>query len=358
MKTKNLERKYIKTKKNITKKIKNSSKNKFLNKLKDGFFIDGHLHLIPKVRLNTFYIHKPDNDYMHYLQSMNYDIIKYKKLIKLTDWKPDGIVPCTIQPTNFFTKIKETDLITEMDRKFILGYQAAIPVHNGKIGVNTFLNSIKKYKNLIKIARILLSHESICENITKNLDPKIFMEGLNELGKHNIIWKWSGDKSHFKFILDLTEKCKNTKFIIDHMLLSSKSKDFLFKEWQKCMLKLSKLKNIVGIDISGLMQIKKTKKINKSYLKVFIKETINIFGYEKIIIGSNWPVDFSLSYKSNNYLTRKNKINTNVVKTYNEIFNIIYECCKELNLSNKAICDIFRNNIITICNLNMKVKYI
>ena len=295
---------------------------------------------------------------MHYLQSMNYDIIKYKKLIKLTDWKPDGIVPCTIQPTNFFTKIKETDLITDMDRKFILGYQAAIPVHNGKIAVNTFLNSIKKYKNLIKIARILLSHESICENITKNLDPKIFMEGLNELGKHNIIWKWSGDKSHFKFILDLTEKCKNTKFIIDHMLLSSKSKDFVFKEWQKCMLKLSKLKNIVGIDISGLMQIKKTKKISMSYLKVFIKETINIFGYEKIIIGSNWPVDYSLSYKSNNYLTRKNKINTNVVKTYNEIFNIIYECCKELNLSNKAICDIFRNNIITICNLNMKVKYI
>ena len=68
------------------------------------------------------------------------------------------------------------------------------------------------------------------------------MEGLNELGKHNIIWKWSGDKSHFKFIFDLTQNIKNTKFIIDHMLLTAKSKELSFKEWQTFMLKISKLK--------------------------------------------------------------------------------------------------------------------
>ena len=90
---------------------------------------------------------------MHYLQSMNYDLIKYKQLIKLTVEAVWYSSACTIQPTNFFMKIKETNLITDMDKKFILGYQAAIPVHNGKIAVNTFLQSIKKYKNLIKVAK-------------------------------------------------------------------------------------------------------------------------------------------------------------------------------------------------------------
>ena len=353
-------RKIKKKNKNKNKTLKkNCLHDKFLNQLKKNFFIDAHLHIIPENNQKGIHIEKDDNDYFSYLQLVNFSLVKYKELIHSTSWNPQAIVPCTIQPTNFFMKIKETHLVSNQS-KFVVGYQAPIPVQYGKLGVETFLNSINKNKNLIKVARILLANESICENVTKSLNVKKFKEGLDELGKHNIKWKWNGDITHFQLIKNLTKKCKNTKFIIDHMLLTAFSKEIIFDIWKKNMLLLSKFKNVVGVDIAGIFQIMRERKFKKTTIKRFIKETIIIFGYNKIIIGSNWPIDQHelKKFKDLKKLSLPNHLSKKVKNIYNQTFDIIYDCCKELKLSNNKICDIFRNNVIQIYELNCKIQYI
>ena len=99
---------------NKTGKIsKASNKNKFIHKLKHNFFIDGHLHFMFKEVL----LGKEDNKEYTDLP-INYDHTKYQKLIAHTNWKPDGIVPCNIQSSDFFYKVEETALLLKKAKTY------------------------------------------------------------------------------------------------------------------------------------------------------------------------------------------------------------------------------------------------
>jgi len=328
------------------------NKNSLSYKIKKNFFIDGHMHYLFPNNATNILLGKPDNKGYEQLPNEN-NHKKYMSLIQKTNWKPDGIVACNIQPTDVMYKIKETaDILKEAKKnKLIKGFMAAIPVYMGKIGVDTFFDGLKNYKsnldlNLIKIARLDLTSESICSVDNKNFDSKLFEEGLNELGKRNILWKWNSADTNWSTVNKLTKKCKNTKFIVDHLLLTTDEGRLSYKKWRKQMVHLSKFKNIVGVDIAGIQQWK-FRKLSSDTLNNLIEDSIRIFGVKKIIVGSNWPVDPSFAKKTKTNITDK--------EVYDNDFNYI---CFKMGLNNKDICDIFRNNAIRIYNLDMNIKYL
>tara|TARA_Y100000389_G_C17468600_1_gene528098 strand:- start:4273 stop:5313 length:1041 start_codon:yes stop_codon:yes gene_type:complete len=333
--------------KNKTKK----NKNNFIDKLKKNFIIDAHIHFLFKnIRLG-----KDDNKELTNLAT-GYEYKKYNKLLAKSSWQPAGIIPCNIQPTNLFEAIKETAFLIKKaeSNSLIKGIMSAIPVHQGKLGVDAFFNLLKKYDSkldlkLIKIGRLLLTGESICSFDYKHADEKLMIEGLNALGERGILWKWNSTDKYWPTILKLTKICKKTSFIIDHLLLTTDTSRLNYKKWKQHMISLSKYKNIVGVDIAGIQQWK-YRKLSDSDLKKMIKDATEIFGTKKIIIGSNWPVDFIFAKKINKSVTQKD--------IFDKYFNLVLEVCLNIGLSKKQICDIFRNNAIRIYNLNIKIKYI
>jgi len=342
-------------KKKTLKKKRKCSENNFRNQLKNKFIIDSHIHYLFKNDHKNIILKKNDNEDYEKLPKI-YPHNEFDKLLMNTQWKPAAIIPCTIQPTDFFFKVKETALILNLAKKnkLIIAYQANIPINLGKLGVEIFFNSLKKMKvnniKLIKVARILLTPESIFSFDYKYVDENLFQEGLEELGKRNIIWKWNSTKVHWKSIKKLTMRCKKTKFIIDHLLLTSDTTKLDYKLWKNTMIELSKLKNIVGVDISGINQWK-YRGLNDDDIEQLIKDSIEIFGVSKIIVGSNNPVDDFFFRKINSRKISKKKIYDNL---FDNLLNIFFD----LNVSSYDICNIFRNNSIKIFKLSMEIKYI
>lgn len=78
--------------------------------------------------------------------------------------------------------------------------------------------------------------------------------------------------------------------IIDHIAKPEIRKGRIDPAWQAGMAELAKRDNILGVKISGMVTEVLDPEIDESTLRAYFDETLNLFGPDRLMFGTDWPV--------------------------------------------------------------------
>lgn len=78
--------------------------------------------------------------------------------------------------------------------------------------------------------------------------------------------------------------------IIDHIAKPELRKGRIDPAWQAGMAELAKRDNILGVKISGMVTEVLDPEIDESTLRAYFDETLNLFGPDRLMFGTDWPV--------------------------------------------------------------------
>ena len=116
---------------------------------------------------------------------------------------------------------------------------------------------------------------------------KRFRDNIKVIASHQLPFELCINQSQHQLIYDLIHSCPDNQFVLDHcggpsLILED------YKPWAASLKKIASLPNVVckisGI-IAGLPQSSDTDTLNP-----WIDTTLEFFGADKVMIGSDWPV--------------------------------------------------------------------
>jgi predicted TIM-barrel fold metal-dependent hydrolase len=160
-----------------------------------------------------------------------------------------------------------------------------------KNNIVEILDGHQKYKNTRGIRQILsynkeepkYSHAS--EDFMKN---PLWVENFKNIRNRNLSFDIQIYKHQMQDAADLANKYDDVLFILNHTGEPCyQTKDYILS-WEENMKKLAKCENVAA-KISGLGMFDPQWTIDST--RIFVEKTIQIFGIERCMFASNFPVD-------------------------------------------------------------------
>jgi L-fuconolactonase len=90
--------------------------------------------------------------------------------------------------------------------------------------------------------------------------------------------------------IQLVDRQPNLGIIIDHIAKPAIRKGQIDPTWKSGMAELAKRENILGVKISGMVTEVFEPEIDESTLRAYFEETFALFGPERVMFGTDWPV--------------------------------------------------------------------
>ena len=112
--------------------------------------------------------------------------------------------------------------------------------------------------------------------------------GFKLLKRHNLVSCIDTRIQHFDDLLDLAAAFPDTMICVDHCAIPEARDDDYFKRWSAAMRALAKADNVV-MKISGLGMMDRLWTIES--LRPWVLGSIEAFGVDRVVFGTNWPVD-------------------------------------------------------------------
>ena len=160
-----------------------------------------------------------------------------------------------------------------------------------KNNVSEILDAHQEYKNTRGIRQILSynkdepKYSHATEDFMKNSS---WVENFKNIRNRNLSFDIQIYKHQMQDAVDLATKYNDVLFILNHTGEPCyQSKEYI-QSWEENMKKLAKCENIVA-KISGLGMFDPQWTINST--RIFVEKTIQIFGIERCMFASNFPVD-------------------------------------------------------------------
>lgn len=160
-----------------------------------------------------------------------------------------------------------------------------------KNNVSEILDAHQEYKNTRGIRQILSYNEDepkyshATEDFMKN---STWVENFKHIRNHNLSFDIQIYKHQMEDAVNLANKYNDVLFILNHTGEPCyQSKEYI-ESWEKNMTKLAKCENVVA-KISGLGMFDPNWTIDST--RIFVEKTIEIFGIERCMFASNFPVD-------------------------------------------------------------------
>ena len=160
-----------------------------------------------------------------------------------------------------------------------------------KDNIVEILDGHQEYKNTRGIRQILsfnkeepkYSHAS--EDFMKNTT---WVENFKNIRNRNLSFDIQIYKHQMQDAADLANKYDDVLFILNHTGEPCYQTEEYIQSWEENMIKLAKCSNVVA-KISGLGMFDPQWTINST--RIFVEKTIQIFGIERCMFASNFPVD-------------------------------------------------------------------
>jgi len=160
-----------------------------------------------------------------------------------------------------------------------------------KNNISEVLDAHQEYKNTRGIRQILsynkeepkYSHAS--EDFMKN---SVWIENFKNIRNRNLSFDIQIYKHQMQDAVDLATKYDDVLFILNHTGEPCYQTEEYIHSWEENMKKLASCENIVA-KISGLGMFDPQWTIDST--RIFIEKTIQIFGIERCMFASNFPVD-------------------------------------------------------------------
>ena len=160
-----------------------------------------------------------------------------------------------------------------------------------KNNIVEILDGHQEYKNTRGIRQILsfnkeepkYSHAS--EDFMKNTT---WVENFKNIRNRNLSFDIQIYKHQMKDAADLANKYDDVLFILNHTGEPCYQTEEYIQSWEENMKKLAKCENVAA-KISGLGMFDPQWTIDST--RIFVEKTIQIFGIDKCMFASNFPVD-------------------------------------------------------------------
>jgi L-fuconolactonase len=177
-------------------------------------------------------------------------------------------------------------------------------------GVGTTLDGLLK-KPKFKGIRHPLEHESDPEWITND----DVLSGLRELAKRNIVFDLLMGPRNWGLIPKVIEAVPDLSLVIEHF--GKPNGQHAFSEWARMMAVMAQHPRIY-CKLSGIMVLipeENWNNWNVALVKPYIEKTIEVFGVERVMFGSDWPVSTLVgSYEKQLETVQKCLIGLNAVE--------------------------------------------
>ena len=179
--------------------------------------------------------------------------------------------------------IKETKWLLELANKneFISGIVGWVDLTDPKIG--KVLDDLQKDPYFKGVRH--LWHDEKDEKWILNSGV---INGLKELSKRNLTFDFLARPNHIKYIPQVFDLVPNLKGVIDHIakpVIANKQ----IEPWLSDLRKVANVESIY-IKLSGMVTEADLKKWTIDDLRPYAHHVFSMFGYDRIMIGSDWPV--------------------------------------------------------------------
>lgn len=123
-----------------------------------------------------------------------------------------------------------------------------------------------------------------------------FQRGLTKLSEKGYTYDLLIRPKHFQSTLDCVAKQSNLTFVLDHMAKPNIAEN-QYDDWTSFIKELAKFPN-VHCKLSGIVTEAKWNNWQVEDLKPYVDFTLESFGAERVLYGSDWPVcTLSSSYE-------------------------------------------------------------
>jgi L-fuconolactonase len=188
--------------------------------------------------------------------------------------------------------IEETNWLLQLAKQynFIKGVVGWVDLRSPEI--HNILTGYKDEKKLVGVRHVL--HDEADDNFM--LQPA-FQNGIAALKELNLTYDLLLFPKHLPVAVKLVEKFPEQPFILDHIakpLISKKE----FSPWKEDLLELAKHPNVY-CKLSGMVTESEWNNWKEDDFKAYLDIVTAVFGTNRVMIGSDWPVcTLSGSYSS------------------------------------------------------------
>jgi L-fuconolactonase len=160
---------------------------------------------------------------------------------------------------------------------------AAAPIEQGP-AVGGHLKALTALSPLVKGVR---------RNIQDEAEPDFclrpdFVEGVRLLAEYGLSFDLCIRHWQLRSIVELVSRCPDTRFILDH-LGKPDIRQHVLDPWREHLAQLAALPN-VWCKISGLVTEADPQHWTPDDLAPYIAYTLEVFGEDRVMFGSDWPV--------------------------------------------------------------------
>lgn len=116
-----------------------------------------------------------------------------------------------------------------------------------------------------------------------------FLKGIGLLSNYNYTYDILIFPKHLKAAYDLANQFPEQKFVIDHIAKPDIKNSSNLKEWEIGLKKIASLKNVF-CKLSGMVTEADYHAWKEDQIIPFIKFVTELFGTDRLMYGSDWPV--------------------------------------------------------------------
>ena len=117
-----------------------------------------------------------------------------------------------------------------------------------------------------------------------------FHRGLAKLPAHDLRYDLLLFQHQLPVATQLVDKQPDLGIIVDHIAKPEIHNGRIEPDWRKGMQELAKRDNILGVKVSGMVNEVKDEEIDQATLHNYFDETLEIFGADRVMFGTDWPV--------------------------------------------------------------------
>ncbi len=117
-----------------------------------------------------------------------------------------------------------------------------------------------------------------------------FHRGLALLPGHDLRYDLLLFQRQLPVAIQLVDRQPELGIIIDHIAKPEIHNGRIEDAWRTGMKDIAKRDNILGVKISGMVNETTNPEIDEETLKNYFLETLDIFGAERVMFGTDWPV--------------------------------------------------------------------
>lgn len=117
-----------------------------------------------------------------------------------------------------------------------------------------------------------------------------FHRGLSSLPGHGLRYDLLLFQRQLELGIALVDRQPELGIIVDHIAKPVIRKGQIDADWKRGMAELAKRDNVLGVKISGMVTEIADEEIDEPTLRAYFEETLAMFGPERLMFGSDWPV--------------------------------------------------------------------